>query len=382
MKNDLLDKFPNLEKEWNVSKNGVLPDHITLYSSIKYYFNCTRCNGKEYYIALKDWFRRQSHQSKICRHYPKNQIRKAKLKISLAEHSPELILEWSSHNKEDYNLINYGSEKIVEWKCCKCNSTFNQSINKRCCDKIGCPYCTSKKVNDTNSLKIIYPELSNSLLKPLASKVNALSSKLGTWKCFKCNEVFNSKIYCVVNSYKKGRTGCPFCAGKKVNHKNNLLVTHPEISAEWDYTKNVKRPENYTAGSGCRYKVWWLCKNKQHSWQASINLRTGSSKKFGSGCPYCSFRISRVETEWLNYLRIDIKYRQAKIKICNKKYIVDAYVPETNTIYEFWGDYYHGNPKIYNLNDYNKTCKKTFKELYDLTNNKRRLYALHGYKLI
>ena len=54
MKNNLLDKFPNLEKEWNVSKNGVLPDHITLYSGIKYYFNCTRCNGKEYYIALNE----------------------------------------------------------------------------------------------------------------------------------------------------------------------------------------------------------------------------------------------------------------------------------------------------------------------------------------
>lgn len=379
MKNELLEKFPNLEKEWNVSKNGMLPDRISLYSGIKYYFNCIRCNGKEYYIALKDWFRRQSHQSKICRHYPKNQVRKAKLKVSLASHSPELILEWSSNNKEDYNLINYGSEKVVEWKCSKCSSIFNQSITKRCCDKVGCPYCTSKRVNDTNSLEISYPELSGRLLKPLGSKVNAFSAKLGTWRCFKCNEVFNSRIYCVVKAYKEGRSGCIFCAGKKVNHKNNLLATHPEICAEWDYSKNNKSPEEYTAGS--RYKVWWICCKKGHSWQASINGRTGVNNQ-GSGCPYCSCRISKVEKEWLNYLNIDDNYRQATIRINGKKYSVDAYVPETNTIYEFWGDYYHGNPNIYNLDDMNQKCKKTFRQLYEATVKKQELLIRSGYNLV
>lgn len=381
MKNDLLVKYP-LEKEWNIEKNGSIPDNITLYSKTKYYFNCERCDGKEYYIALKDWFRRKSNASKICRHYPANQTRNAKLKISLAEHSPELILEWSENNKEDYNLINYGSERVVEWKCYKCNSFFHQKIVKRACDKIGCPYCTSKKVNSLNSLQSKYPEISKNLLNPDPSKVNSYSSKIGVWKCFKCEENFNSHIYRVVNSCKEGKIGCPFCTGKRVNSKNNLLTTHPEICSEWDYIKNEKGPEKYTAGSGSRSKVWWICSKKGHSWQASINLRTGKGKEAGSGCPHCSIRISRVESEWLNYLSIDEKYRQSKIYIDGKRYLVDAYVPETNTIYEFWGDYYHGNPKIYNLDEYNKTCKKTFRELYNKTIEKQNIFISNGYNLI
>jgi Zn finger protein HypA/HybF involved in hydrogenase expression len=379
MKSELLAKYPLLELEWDVIKNGPIPDNITLYSKIKYYFNCNRCNGKEYYISLKDWFRRKSHESKICRHYPANQVRSAKLKTSLAQHSPDLILEWSKNNIEDYNLLNYGSDKVVEWKCSKCNLFFNQKICNRTIYKIGCPYCTSKKVSLINSLESNYPELSRYLLHPFAYQVSSYSAKIGKWRCKKCDEVFNSRIYRVVNSYKDGKTGCPFCAGKRVNSRNNLLVTHPEICVEWDYSKNVKRPEEYTAGSGSRYKVWWICKNRGHSWSASINMRARSK---GSDCPYCSHRISKVEIEWLNYLKIDEKYRQHKIYINGKRYLVDAYVPETNTIYEFWGDYYHGNPKIYNLDDYNKTCKKTFKELYSRTIEKEKIFRSNGYNFV
>lgn len=376
MKNDLLIRFPNLEKEWNITKNGPIPDNITLCSKVKYYFNCEKCNGKEYYISLYDWFRRKSNQSKICRHYHSNQNRKAKIKISLFNHSPHLILEWSKNNKEDYRLINYGSDRIVEWKCAKCQSLFNQKVRKRTIDKTGCPYCTSKKVNSSNSLESHYPELSKHLLHPFASKVNIYSSKISVWKCFKCKETFNSRIYRVVNSYKNGKTGCPFCAGKKVNYKNNLLVNHPEICKEWDYNKNIKKPEEYIAGS--KSKVWWLCANKGHSWETSIKTRVGKNR----GCPYCCHKISKVEIEWLNYLKINEKYRQINIKINNNRYLVDAYVPETNTIYEFWGDYYHGNPEIYNLDDYNKTCKKTFRELYNKTINKKNIYLSNGYNLI
>lgn len=159
MKNELLLAYPSLEKEWNFSKNGEIPNNISLYSKVRYYFNCDRCNGREYTISLKDWFRKKSHKSKICRHYHKNQIRRAKLGISLAKHSPQLMLEWDPTNEIDYNNINYGSEAVAKWICAKCNSYFKQKICKRCCEGVGCPYCAGKKVNLTNNLKINYPIL-------------------------------------------------------------------------------------------------------------------------------------------------------------------------------------------------------------------------------
>ena len=48
--------------------------------------------------------------------------------------------------------------------------------------------------------------------------------------------------------------------------------------------------------------------------------------------------------------------------------------PETNTIYEFLGDYWHGNPEVYDSEDINTNNGKTFKELYD--NTFERLYEI------
>ena len=47
--------------------------------------------------------------------------------------------------------------------------------------------------------------------------------------------------------------------------------------------------------------------------------------------------------------------------------LVDGYDPITNTIYEFYGDYYHGHPKLFDPKMMNPTSKKTFGELYRLT---------------
>ena len=82
-------------------------------------------------------------------------------------------------------------------------------------------------------------------------------------------------------------SGCPFCANGIPCIHNNLLVNRPEIAKEWDYTKNSKRPEEYSECSGdC---VWWICFKEGvcecHRWQAQIRNRTGKNE---SGCPFCN----------------------------------------------------------------------------------------------
>jgi hypothetical protein len=95
----------------------------------------------------------------------------------------------------------------------------------------------------------------------------------------------------------------------------------------------------------------------------------------GDGCPRCSKSISKKEVKFLDYLGI----KQRQVKILNKK--VDGYDEETNTIYEFLGDYWHGNPDKFKANELNKTCKKTFGELYTATMDRfSRLKAL-GYEV-
>jgi len=52
---------------------------------------------------------------------------------------------------------------------------------------------------------------------------------------------------------------------------------------------------------------------------------------------------------------------------------INAYVPETNTIYEFYGDYWHVNPKVFDSNKINKKCNIAFKELYAATLEKEKM---------
>ena len=63
------------------------------------------------------------------------------------------------------------------------------------------------------------------------------------------------------------------------------------------------------------------------------------------------------------------------------EFIRDGFDSETNTVYEFFGDYWHGNPEIFSRGEKNSHNGKTFGQLYDET--KARVSRLEevGYKV-
>ena len=54
-------------------------------------------------------------------------------------------------------------------------------------------------------------------------------------------------------------------------------------------------------------------------------------------------------------------------RIPNTIFKSDGYDPKTNTIYEFLGDYWHGNPKIFDFDKVNVNNGVSFKELNQKT---------------
>ncbi|WP_307794968.1 zinc-ribbon domain-containing protein [Alkalihalobacillus sp. BA299] len=106
---------------------------------------------------------------------------------------------------------------------------------------------------------------------------SAGSTKKVWWQCSKGHE-----WQAGINSRgRQNGTGCPFCAGKKVNLENCLETINPSLAAEWHPIKNKKlTPKDVTLNSG--KKVWWLC-SKGHEWISSINHRSN-----GKGCPFCA----------------------------------------------------------------------------------------------
>lgn len=170
-------------------------------------------------------------------------------------------------------------------------------------------------------------------------------------------------------SHLKGY-GCPGCTPRKENKSNSLFIEQATKlhNGKYKYFDDYK-------GAHTPIKI-----------NCTIHgdfLQTPNSHLKGRGCPNCQFsNSSKLERKWLDKLGIDIKYRNKTISIDGKKFKVDAYVPDTNTIYEFYGDYWHGNPnKKYN-SDINMKSKTLFSELYQNTINRERYLISKGFNII
>ena len=73
---------------------------------------------------------------------------------------------------------------------------------------------------------------------------------------------------------------------------------------------------------------------------------------------------------------------QVLFTIDNKKYIVDGYSKHHNLVIEFLGDYYHGNPNVYNANYLNDKLNKTFGELHNEWVMRKNIFNNLNYKVI
>jgi len=93
---------------------------------------------------------------------------------------------------------------------------------------------------------------------------------------------------------------------------------------------------------------------------------------------------SKEETKWLDSLCIDETFRQYPITgKSGKTYMVDGFDPITNTVYEWNGSFWHGNPDYYDSHISHPVKKnKTFGELYEQTVAREQDMLDAGYELI
>ncbi|MFZ4795968.1 MAG: zinc-ribbon domain-containing protein [Bacteroidia bacterium] len=370
--NSLLTLNPDLMKEWDFSKNILNPNEVTPGSNYKSWWICSK-NIKHNWEAIICSRTALGNGCPYCVGHKADDFN------NLAVKFPQIAKQWHSTKNGNKLPENYtfGSHEKIWWICDKNDKhEWYSSINQRT-SNFGCPYCANLKTNETNNLKLLYPKLAKewnynkNILLP--DEVNAYNSKKYWWICLK-----NNKHTWLASVSNRKCKGCPYCSGHKVNETNCLATMFPDIANEWHPEKNGnKTPENtYYAHKS---KVWWRCnKNNLHEWQTVVAART--KRKYN--CPFHSHIISKKEILWLDSINIELKHRHKTLIINNKKYQVDAYVEETNTIYEFYGDFWHGNPKIYNPEKNNYKNKKKFKELYYKTIKRENEITKAGYKII
>lgn len=71
--------------------------------------------------------------------------------------------------------------------------------------------------------------------------------------------------------------------------KGLLKDQYPEIAAEFDSSKTIDFTLSNLSSRNPK-KVWWLCKEEKHSYEAAPAARTTikTGRKAGTGCPYCT----------------------------------------------------------------------------------------------
>jgi hypothetical protein len=178
------------------------------------------------------------------------------------------------------------------------------------------------------------------------------------------------------------KTGCYHCG--RVKTEESMMLSEDKIKEKIEKFKKIHN-NKYTYGKIFREKlVLWLeiiCPT-----HGSHITRFFNHEK-GHGCPKCVSVRSNVQIQWLEYRAIRDGFIQhsdnhGEYTIPNTKLCVDGYNKETNTIYEFQGDFWHGNPAIYNLDDINRKSNKTYRELYDKTMDKINKMKSMGYNVV
>lgn len=143
----------------------------------------------------------------------------------------------------------------------------------------------------------------------------------------------------------------------------------------YDYTK-----VNYI---GANQKVIIICK-KHGEFEQTPSKHINNKH----GCLKCCKTHSLAQIEWLNFIEskdnIYIQHigNSNEFIIPTTNYKADGYCKETNTVYEYHGDFWHGNPKIYKSENLNKKTGSTFGFLYQKTLTRENLIKSLGFNLV
>lgn len=273
----------------------------------------------------------------------------------------------------DYSLAIYVNAKVKVKIICSIHGLFQQSADSHT-NGCGCPLCFGHNpINKAEFLKKAIEKFGNkydySFIEYInfQTKVSILCPKHGSFE--------QAPVVHLNLSY-----GCPNCASIKSGESKRKTTEEFVLKAirihgeMYDYSR-VEYIKSNT-------KVEIICKIHGSFFQKPNNhLNCG-------GCPKCNItcRASKKSIQYINFLMVEIPELQhfysseGEHTILNSKFKADGYDKSKNTIYEFHGDYWHGNPHIYTQCQWNEVCKKTMGELYEKTKHKEEHCIEMGYK--
>ena len=273
-------------------------------------------------------------------------------------------------NKYDYSKVNYDNINNKIMISCNKHGNFNISASHHIYSLTGCPKCSNcNKINTEEFIKEAKKihgdkyDYSKVKYKNTKNKLIIVCKEHGDFEQIPRNHLLGSI--------------CHKCSGKYQPTTEEWIETAKKIHGDkYDYSKV------YYINS--QTKITIICKEHGDFEQIPIT-HIGKQK---CSCPKCcKNQYSKMSIEWIEFISklnnniIQHALNGEEFKIPNTRFKADGFCKETNTIYEFHGDYWHGNPNIYKPND-ETYFGKTFGELYEKTLKREQQIKDMGFNLI
>ena len=334
----LVDTQPNILIIWS-DKNGRGPETVRSSSHTKYYLLCLNCLDT-YYAEAR---RLKKHTlCYICTNEERIIPEEGK---SLGDLYPELIPYWDISNSRSIFKVKPHSSYKAKW-ICSCGITYSDTVNnevsKNNHNKRFCKHSKHKNISYNQSLGYLYPYLADqwsSRNKVTPFEIAPSTAKRFYWICSVHGE------YTAICSHRVHRGGgCPKCTRIRINKKLRrprsgevLSLIAPEMQKEF-CNENMYNFDEISSGS--HYIIMWKCSKCSKVYYATAKDRLRADGK-ASGCPHCSSRkqSSRIETNLRTYLSSLGFSQELRSKVGH--WNVDLLNPNTKTVIEFDGSYYH-----------------------------------------
>jgi hypothetical protein len=280
----------------------------------------------------------------------------------------------------NYSLVEYINVHTKIKIICPTHGEFIQTPNSHLSKKCGCPKCKSVNIGNMHRLSV-----DKFITRSHTAHNHKYNYSLVEYK----NNQTKVKIICPKHGEFDQRPaqhmvgmGCNKCKNEHIfdwKKKDTNTFISQSIKIH-----NKKYSYNKTEYEKSNKKVIITCPIHGEF------LQTPNKHLSGCGCKRCSKSgYSRKAIRWLKEIsnkeniRIQHADNKGEFLIPGTKYKADGYCKETNTIYEFYGDKWHGNLKIYQPDEkchpFNDTAAK---DLYKYTMNREQTIRNLGFTLI
>jgi hypothetical protein len=189
---------------------------------------------------------------------------KATRPTCLATTHPEVAKEWHSTKNGDLTPadVTAGSGKKVWWQCSKTADHEWEGIIQNRAKGCGCPYCSNRRLNESNCLTAAYPAMAKEWHPTkngdlTSDGVPPKSGKRVWWQCDKGHE------WKATVSHRINGTGCPICSNRTADLSNCLASTHPALLTNGTYARFADPDGNEEGvagrtGSRCSWPPRWI----------------------------------------------------------------------------------------------------------------------------